>query len=48
MKYGMDKQLEEKFYALFAAWDYIKKVRDKYPKVFDFRFLCHANALPEE
>ena len=47
-KYGCDQVLEEKFYALFAAWDYIKVVREKYPQIFDFRFLCHANALPDD
>lgn len=31
-----------------AAWTEILKYREKYTESFDFRFLCHAEEMPEE
>ena len=47
-KFGPDLILEKKFYDLIEVWEYIMRVRDHHPEIFDFRFLCHAQDLPED
>ena len=47
-KFSGDKILKEKFEKLKSSWQLIMKYREKYADSFDFRFLCHAEEMPEE
>lgn len=46
-KFSGDELLGSKFSKLKSSWARIMKEQDRYPEVFDFRFLCHATELPE-
>ena len=45
---GKDEQTRWYFQTLIEAWTAVIKLRDIYPDVFDFRFLCHGATLPED
>ena len=46
--HGNDAELAAVFARVAAWWGKIVLLRDRFPEVFDFRFLCHGNSLPEE
>lgn len=43
-----DDKLAELYKAVVSCWSQINNLRDNFPEVFDFRFLCHGATLPEE
>jgi hypothetical protein len=43
-----DQFLKIKFDRVRGAWKKIMKYREKYAESFDFRFLCHAEEMPQD
>ena len=47
-RFGDDKELKEHYKRFIETWRDILDLRDKFPHLFNFQFMCHADAISEQ